>query len=212
MKGCFITLEGGEGGGKSTQLQLLADALRRQTSREVIATRSPGGTLIAEKIRRILKTPEESETLVPDAELLLFAACHAQMCASLIRPALERGAIIISDRFIDSTSVYQGVARGISHDVVEYLNQFATAGLKPDLTIVLDLDIDAGRARANARNGMESDRFDSESAAFFQSVRSGFLKLAENDPARVAVVDASADPQTVLSLILEQIHERLAIF
>lgn len=212
MKGCFITLEGGEGGGKSTQLQLLADALRRQTSREVIATRSPGGTLIAEKIRRILKTPEESETLVPDAELLLFAACHAQMCASLIRPALERGAIIISDRFIDSTSVYQGVARGISPDVVEYLNQFATAGLKPDLTIVLDLDIDAGRARANARNGMESDRFDSESVAFFQSVRSGFLKLAENAPARVAVVDASADPQTVLSLILEQIHERLAIF
>ena len=213
MNGIFLTLEGGEGCGKSTQLELVAKALRTASGREVVTARSPGGTAVAEKIRTILKSREPGEELRPETELMLFGACHAQMCAHLIRPALESGSIVVSDRFTDSTLVYQGVARGIDPDAVRRVNDFVCAGVRPDLVIVLDVPVDVGLRRASVRSGADAaqDRFDSESAAFHNAVREGFLSLARREPGRFAVVDGSKSPEEVTESILETIHERLAI-
>ena len=213
MKGVFLTLEGGEGCGKSTQLELVASALRQRSGRTVVATRSPGGTPAAEKIRTILKSREPGEELRPETELMLFGACHAQMCANLIRPALESGAIVVSDRFTDSTLVYQGVARGIDPDAVRRVNDFVCAGVRPDLVIVLDVPVEVGLRRATGRAGTDAaqDRFDSESVSFHEAVREGFLALARREPGRFAVVDGSKSPEEVTESILEAIHERLAI-
>ena len=212
--GIFITLEGGEGCGKTTQLPLLAAALRtRFPGREIIETRSPGGTPTAEKIRSVLKEPVPSDDLLPETELLLFAACHAQMCERLVRPALSRGAILIADRFCDSTVVYQGVARGLDPDWIAKVNAFACKGTEPALTILLDLDPESAVARTRLRSsGPGNDRFDSETISFHRAVRRGFLKRAAEYPARFAVVDAAADVNAVHSAILEVIRERLALF
>lgn len=210
MKGLFITLEGGEGGGKTTQARLVAETLRRDTGREVICTRSPGGTEVAERIRDILKTAVPGEPLLPETELLLFAACHAQMCEHLIRPAMERGAILISDRYVDSTVVYQGCARGIPAERILELNHYATKGLLPDLTIVLDLPVSSGKLRISHRAGdVADDRFDSESLQFFEHVRNGFLQLARKEPERVRVVDAAQEISMVTDDILKVIYEKL---
>ena len=210
--GCFISLEGGEGCGKSTMLRLLADELRARTGREVVASRSPGGTRVAEKIRSVLKTPEPDENLIPETELLLFGACHAQMCERLIRPALLRGALVLSDRFTDSTVVYQGIARGLPVRLVAQLNAFACRDLRPHMTILLDLDPKIGLSRVSSRGGAaEPDRFDSEELAFHVKVRDGFLNLAKSEPDRFSVIDASADQETVFRRILEEIHVRLAL-
>ena len=216
-KGFFITLEGGEGTGKTTQIRKLADALRIQTKREVIATRSPGGTPVAEKIRDILKSRNPEEDLLPESELLLFGVCHSQMSENLIRPALERGAILISDRFLDSTLVYQGYARGLSKDFVQQINDFSCRYLKPDLTLLLDLDPELGCQRANIRAGaqtdsIQQDRFDSETMDFHRKVRNGFLELAKQEPARFHLIDASGTENQVHQLILEAVHEKLGIF
>lgn len=210
--GCFISLEGGEGCGKSTMLRLLADELRSRTNREVVASRSPGGTRVAEQIRSLLKTPVANEDLLPETELLLFGACHAQMCENLIRPALLRGAIVISDRFTDSTVVYQGVARGLPVRLVKQLNEFACRELRPHLTLLLDLDPETALKRVVARRSeTESDRFDSEAMAFHVKVRNGFLDLAKAEPDRFSVIDASAAPDAALRRILEVIHVRLGL-
>ena len=213
MKGVFLTLEGGEGCGKSTQLDLVASALRTRSGRNVVATRSPGGTPVAEKIRTILKSREPGEELLPETELMLFGACHAQMCATLIRPALEQGAIVVSDRFTDSTLVYQGFARRLDPDSVRRVNEFVCGGVRPDLVIVLDVPVEVGLRRASVRAGTDpaQDRFDSESAAFHNAVRQGFLELARREPGRFAVIDGSRTPEQVTESILEAIHERLAI-
>ena len=213
MKGVFLTLEGGEGCGKSTQLELVASALRKRSGRNVVATRSPGGTPVAEKIRTILKSREPGEELLPRTELMLFGACHAQMCASLIRPALEAGSVVVSDRFTDSTLVYQGVARGLDPDAVRRVNDFVCGSVRPDLVIVLDVPVEVGLRRAAVRAGADSaqDRFDSESAAFHNAVRQGFLDLARTEPERFAVIDGAQTTEQVTESILEAIHERLAI-
>ena len=214
-KGCFITLEGGEGSGKSTQLQKLADRLRSHGNREVIATRSPGGTDIAETIRNILKTRNQKEDLLPESELLLFGVCHSQMSEKLIRPALERGAVLLSDRFYDSTLVYQGSARGLSKDFVRMVNDFSCRHLKPDLTLILDLPPELGCQRANIRAGnsasVQQDRFDSETMDFHQKVRNGFLDLARLEPERFCVIDASGTEDQVHQLIVEAVHAKLGI-
>ena len=213
MKGVFLTLEGGEGCGKSTQLELVASALRQRSGRNVVATRSPGGTPAAEKIRTILKSREPGEELRPETELMLFGACHAQMCANLIRPALESGAIVVSDRFTDSTLVYQGCARRISPETVARVNEFVCRGTRPDLVLVLDIPVELGLRRAAERSGAAAlnDRFDSESTPFHEAVRNGFLELARREPERFAVIVASPSPEQVTRFILEAIHARLAI-
>lgn len=213
IKGYFITLEGGEGSGKSSQLDRIAECLRKLTSREIIASRSPGGTAVAEKIRSILKTPVPEEDLAPETELLLFAACHRQMTEKLIRPAIERGAIIISDRFTDSTLVYQGYARGIDKDVVRCLNTFSCGDVKPDLTIVLDVDLATSLKRTASRgNDIEQDRFDSESNAFHNAIREGFLDIASKEPERIVVIDATGTIDNVTEKIMEAVRARLAVF
>ena len=214
MNGFFLTLEGGEGCGKSTQLERVAAALRSGSDREVLAARSPGGTSVAEKIRTVLKTREPGEELLPETELMLFGACHAQMCEYTIRPVLERGGIVISDRFTDSTLVYQGCARRIDPEMVRRVNEFACRGIRPDLTLVLDIPVELGLRRAAERSGVtaaQDDRFDSESVTFHEAVRNGFLELASREPERFAVIDASASPEQVTQSILKVIHERLAI-
>jgi dTMP kinase len=213
MNGIFLTLEGGEGCGKSTQLERVAAALRAATGREVVTARSPGGTAVAEKIRAILKTREPGEDLLPETELMLFGACHAQMCENMIRPALARGAVVISDRFTDSTLVYQGCARRIAPETVARVNDFVCRGTRPDLVLVLDIPVELGLRRALGRSGTAArdDRFDSESTAFHTAVRNGFLELARREPGRFAVVDASSSPEQVTRSILEAIHARLAI-
>ena len=213
MNGIFLTLEGGEGCGKSTQLKRTAEALRAASGREVVTARSPGGTAVAEKIRNILKAREPGEDLLPETELMLFGACHAQMCEHVIRPVLERGGIVISDRFTDSTLVYQGCARRIAPETVRRVNEFVCRGIRPDLVLVLDIPVELGLRRATNRSGAaaQNDRFDSESTAFHTAVRNGFLELARRDPARFAVIDASPAPEQVTKSILEAIHARLAI-
>ena len=213
MNGIFLTLEGGEGCGKSTQLERVAAALRAASGREVVTARSPGGTAVAEKIRAILKTREPGEDLLPETELMLFGACHAQMCENMIRPALERGAVVISDRFTDSTLVYQGCARRIAPETVARVNEFVCRGTRPDLVLVLDIPVELGLQRTTGRSGgnTQHDRFDSESTAFHTAVREGFLELARREPGRFAVIDASPSPEQVTQSILETIHARLAI-
>ena len=213
MNGIFLTLEGGEGCGKSTQLERVAEALRAKSGREVVTARSPGGTAVAEKIRAILKTREQGEDLLPETELMLFGACHAQMCEHMIRPALARGAVVISDRFTDSTLVYQGCARRIAPEMVARVNEFVCRGTRPDLVLVLDIPVELGLRRTTSRSGgtTQNDRFDSESTAFHTAVRNGFLELARREPGRFAVIDASPSPEEVTQSILEAIHARLAI-
>lgn len=213
MNGLFLTLEGGEGCGKSTQLERVAEALRAKSGREVVTARSPGGTAVAEKIRAILKTREPGEDLLPETELMLFGACHAQMCEHMIRPALNRGAVVISDRFTDSTLVYQGCARRIAPETVARVNEFVCRGTRPDLVLVLDIPVELGLRRTTSRSGgtTQNDRFDSESTAFHTAVRNGFLELARREPGRFAVIDASPSPEEVTQSILEAIHARLAI-
>lgn len=213
MKGLFITLEGGEGCGKSTQIRLLGEALRSALpDREILVTRSPGGTPAAEKIRSILKEPLPDDDLTPETELMLFAACHAQMCAKLIKPALERGAILLVDRFCDSTVVYQGAARGLSPDWIRKVCDFVRKGTLPDLTILLDMDPAVGVARTRTRElDPANDRFDSENLSFHTSVRNGFLEIARREPGRICVIDASPDVQTVQRKIQEVCRERLGL-
>ncbi len=218
-KGFFITLEGGEACGKSTQMLLLENSPDwKNKNRERIFTRSPGGTEIAEKIRAILKNAGGAEALNDRAELLLFSACHAQMTEQRILPALERGAIVVSDRFCDSTTVYQGFARSLDPERVLRINRFACRGLVPDLTILLDLPAQEVMRRIRKRAGEggapapDQDRFDSESEAFHETVRRGFLELARREPQRFRIVDASEDPGSVHRSIKEALRDGLDLF
>lgn len=195
-RGILITLEGGEGTGKSTQLSMLADLLH-DAGLAVLVLREPGGTVLGEAIREVLLDPKR--TGISDrAELLLYEASRAQLVAEVLRPALAAGKIVICDRFYDSTTAYQGHARGLPLDEVEALNRFATAGLTPDLTIVFDIDPATGLGRATA-NG--ADRLESEEAAFHDRVRQGFTRIAEDEPERVVLIDASGTPDEVAARV-----------
>lgn len=184
-QGRFITLEGIEGSGKSTQAALLRDFLVAR-GLEVVVTREPGGSPIAEKIREILLDPRNLK-MVPLAELFLYEASRTQHVAEVIRPALEAGKWVLCDRFFDASTAYQGNARGLGMKMVAELNLVATWGLVPDLTLVLDLPVEAGLKRL-ARS---PDRIESETLDFHQRVRQGYLEIAANDPSRIKVVDAS---------------------
>lgn len=187
MTGLFITLEGPEGAGKSTNRDYLALQLRA-AGLDVVLTREPGGTPLAERIREVLLAPSD-EPMNADAELLLMFAARAQHIAQVIRPALQRGAVVLCDRFTDATYAYQGGGRGLAVERIATLERFVQGDLQPDLTLVFDLPIEVGLARASARGRL--DRFEQEGRAFFDAVRSAYLARAATDTQRYRIVDAS---------------------
>ncbi|HOF39703.1 MAG TPA: dTMP kinase [Candidatus Hydrogenedentes bacterium] len=197
MKGAFITLEGVEGSGKTTQMALLRDRLEADGHR-VLLTREPGGTPIAEAIRGILLDPANT-ALAPVTELLLYEAARAQHVVERIRPALDEGAIVICDRFADSTTAYQGAGRVLPREAVRELHHLATGALWPDLTIVLDLPVEEGLKRAGAAH--TRDRIEREPVEFHERVRQEFLRIAESEPNRVKVVNAAQPVEAVAAAI-----------
>lgn len=200
----FITFEGPEGSGKTTQIQLLADYLQAQ-GRRVVLTREPGGTLIGDEIRACLHNVQHTE-MTAVAELLLYSASRAQLVGQLIRPTLADGGIIICDRFADSTLAYQGYGRGLNLDDLKTITQIATSGLKPDLTFLLDLDVQRGLER-RLTGGEEMNRLDLESVKFHERVRLGYHALVQDDPTRWHIVNADrpvANIQADLRQIVDQ--------
>jgi len=200
--GFFLAFEGGEGAGKSTQARMLADWLRAR-GYEVVTTREPGATAVGRRLRAMLLDPETGE-LSPRAEALLYAADRAEHVESVVRPALARGAIVVSDRYVDSSLAYQGAGRALSTNDVERLSQFATSGLKPDLTVLLDVRVSDGLARTSARDA-SPDRLESEGSDFHERVRIAFRDLADTDPSRYLVVDAAMSPALIHSIVLRRI-------
>jgi len=206
MRGRFLSLEGSEGCGKSTQAERLANALRSRGVR-VVMTREPGGTPTGEMIRDILQHHASGEDISPAAEVLLFAASRAQHVAHVIRPALERGDWVICDRFVDSSLAYQGGARGFGVNEVLEANRLALGGLWPDLTLWFDLPVETALARVVAR-GAHPDRFESEELAFHHRVAEAYAGLARRFPQRILAVAADDTPDAVFAKIWPQIQER----
>jgi dTMP kinase len=200
MTGRFIVLEGGEGAGKSSVQQALGERLRADGV-DVLLTREPGGTPLGERIRELVLAQRALDD--PLAELLLFEAARAHLVAAVIRPALERGTLVICDRFAASSVAYQGYARGLGRDIVEAANAIATGGLEPDLTLLLDLPADRGLAR-RAREG-SANHFDAAGLAFHERVRAGFLELARESPSSWRVIDASQPLDAVVAAAYAEI-------
>ncbi len=198
MKGRFITFEGGEGCGKSTQVRRLKEALEAE-GHEVLLTREPGGTRLSELIRGLLKD-EREDPPCDRAELLLFLAARAQLVRNVIRPALDAGTWVVSDRFSDSTFAYQGYGRGLPLDVLRLANDFACEGLRPDLTVLLDVDTETSRARLRKREAATNttaDRIEQAGDAFHARLRQGFLEMAAQEPNRIVTIEASGTPDEV---------------
>ena len=198
--GTFITFEGGEGCGKSTQIQRIAERLRQQ-GRTVVTLREPGGTAVGEQIRHTLQHSRHSIGMTPEAEVLLFSASRAQLVRELIRPALAKGEVVLSDRFFDSTTVYQGAGRRIDADSITFLNRFAVGDCLPHLTILIDLDPRVGLERVKGRELF--DRMENESLTFHERVRQGYLDLARREPQRVKIVDGNQSLDAVAVQIWE---------
>ncbi len=209
MKGVFITFEGIEGSGKSTQIILLANYLTTH-AKAVTLTREPGGTKIGDQVRKILLDPA-NKALEPKAELLLYAAARAQHLEELVRPELASGKIVLCDRFSDATLAYQGYGRGLDVEMIQALDRMVTAGLRPDMTVLLDIDAAAGLSRARGRNssrGLETEaRFENEDLAFHERVRQGYLLLARREPDRFRVVDASPAPDMIQNNIRKIVED-----
>ncbi|GJD34461.1 dTMP kinase [Methylobacterium aerolatum] len=210
-RGVFITLEGGEGAGKSTQAARLAATLRARTGRPVVVTREPGGSPRAEEIRAAVLAGV-AKPYGPFAEALLFSAARLDHLETLIRPALARGETVICDRFLDSTRAYQGAADGLDAELLDALERVVVGPTRPDLTLILDLPAETGLARARARGaaaGEGADRFEAESLGFHTRLRAAFLEIANREPARCAVIDAAAGPDDVEAAIRAVIATRL---
>ncbi|KKM12884.1 hypothetical protein SY88_01305 [Clostridiales bacterium PH28_bin88] len=212
--GKFITIEGPDGSGKSTQARLLAEYLGKR-NRSIVLTREPGGTFLAEKIRGILLDPDTGG-MAPEAEVLLYAAARAQHVAEIIRPALAAGKWVISDRFVDSSIAYQGYGRGLDPAMIWEVNRLATGGLVPDLTVVLDIDAEEGLSRITRQRETTGgravfDRMEQEETDFHRRVREGYLDLAKQFPHRVKVVSALGQPDAIsrqVSGLVEQLHHQ----
>lgn len=196
-RGLFITFEGPEGAGKSTQIKLLAAYLAGRRF-DVLCTREPGGTPLAEKIRGVVKH-DNVEYITPETELLLFTAARSQHVVNVIRPALTAGKIVLCDRFADSTTAYQGYARGMDMAMIAYLERIAVGDCCPDITFVIDLPVEEGFARTvhRAETAGNYDRFESQNVDFHRQVRAGFLRIAGENPERVKVIDGSRPPEEV---------------
>ena len=200
MRGLFVTFEGIDRSGKTTQAGLLCDALGDQA----LGVREPGGTEAGERVRAVLKDP--SVGLSPEAEALLFAAARSELVAEVILPALEEGKVVVSDRFLDSSLAYQGGARGLGIEDVEQVNHFATRGLRPDLTFLLDLPPEDAAARAG-----ESDRFEEEGAGLQEAVGAAYERLMRADPERWRKIDARATPEEVHAQVMASVKSARAI-
>jgi len=207
-KGLLITLEGIEGAGKSSHIQFIAEQLL-QAGRDVLLTREPGGTNLGERIRELLLKKNE-ESMFEETELLLMFAARAQHVQQVILPAINAGKIVICDRFTDSSYAYQGGGRGISLEKIQQLETWLfsgdLSGFKPELTLLLDLSVETGLSRAQDRSA--ADRFETETVNFFQDVRDAFLKIAQDNPGRVSVIDAELNLKTVQSSILEVLTKK----
>ena len=201
MTPAFITFEGIDGCGKSTQLRMLASELRLR-GREVIATREPGGTPLGSRVRQLVLDTEEQ--VDPLAELLLYAADRAQHVRTLVRPALDSGHVVLSDRYADATVAYQGAGRGFPDEIVAELVALATGGLMPDLTLIFDLPVDESQRRQALRTskGHKADRLDGEDAAFHTRVRDAYLRIAAAEPERVRVIDAAGSVQETQAQVM----------
>ncbi len=204
----FITFEGSEGCGKSTQVSLLASRLTN-AGVPLLVTREPGGTAIGEKIRHLLQFAPESVAMTPETELLLFEASRSQLVREVIQPALDRGTVVISDRFADSTTVYQGVARRLDQEMVVHMNEFAVGKCRPDLTFLLDIDVETAHARMlrRVRPAAGIDRMEQEPLKFYEDVSAAYRELATREPYRIRVVDATRS----ISEIEQEIWEVIAM-
>ena len=203
MAGLFIVFEGGDGGGKSTQVARLVESLRA-SGHAVVATREPGGTRIAEKIRSLILDPENLE-LCDRAEALLYAASRAEHVHHVVRPALERGEIVVSDRYMDSSIIYQGLGRGLGRDEVRNLNLWATDGLLPDLTIVLDVPAGFGLERVGT-----PDRLELAPREMHERIRDYYLAMAASDPGHYIVINARQDIDAIAAVVADHVDELLA--
>jgi dTMP kinase len=208
-RGIFITFEGMDGCGKTTQIRRLTTRLR-SSGRTVLETAEPGGTEIGSEIRRIL-LDSKNHALAPTAEVLLYFACRAQNVDEWILPALSRGEIVISDRFTDSTLVYQGCGRGLGTETVLTLDRIACRGLKPDLTLLIDIDLATSLGRAEARNarGNRTDRMEEQAAAFYVKVRDAYRALAASEPERFRTIDGRASVEEVAEEIWSVVSARV---
>ncbi len=204
----FITFEGIEGSGKTTQVDLLKKALQKK-GYSVLITREPGGTVIGDQIRDVL-LKRQNKKLVPLAELLLYEASRAQHVQEKIQPALKKGKIVLSDRYSDATTVYQGVARALSTKLTNQLNRIATQNIKPHLTLVLDCPVHMGLKRVHQRvSSSQLDRIEQEKISFHQKVRQGYLRLAKKEPHRVKVIDAEGPAAQIHKEILKQVLKKI---
>ncbi len=201
MAPAFITFEGIDGCGKSTQMRMLASELRLR-GREVVVTREPGGTPLGTRIRQLVLDSEEQ--VDPLAELLLYAADRAQHVRALVRPALDSDHVVLSDRYADATVAYQGAGRGFPDEIITELVALATGGLMPDLTLVFDLPVEESQRRAAQRSdrGHKRDRLDAEDAAFHTRVRDAYLRIAASEPERVRIIDAAGSVQETQSQVM----------
>jgi len=209
----FITFEGSEGCGKSTQVLRLAAHLEQAGLRTVV-TREPGGTAIGEKIRDLLQFAPESFAMTPETEVLLFEASRAQLVRETIQPALEHGSVVISDRFFDSTTVYQGVARKLPPEIVETLNAFAVGQARPDLTFILEVDVETARARMlrRVRPVAIADRMEQEPIEFYERVCQGYRDLAMREPDRFIVIDGTQSVEAIETEIWAALANRVPLF
>lgn len=206
QRGFFITLEGGEGSGKSTQVPVVADFFR-QRGYDVVCTREPGGTKLAEQIRSVLLTKDPDEDLCDKSELLLMYAARAQLVETLIKPSLAQGKVVISDRFDLSTLAYQGAGRGIPLAEIAALRQVAIGDFAPDLTLLLDVPVEVGMARMRARG--KADRIEQAGTAFFERIRTGFREYALSHPGEVALIDGTKELAQVSAQVEQVLTERL---
>jgi dTMP kinase len=208
-RGVFISFEGSEGCGKSTQVERLARRLEHMGNPPLV-TREPGGTPIGETIRDLLKFAPESTAMVPETELLLFEASRSQLVREVIRPALARGEVVIADRFFDSTTVYQGVARHLDPRTVQQLNEFAVGDCKPDITFVLNLHAATARERMLKRvqSADKLDRMEREPLEFYERVCQAYVDLAQREPKRIALIDASQTADKIENEIWEALSDR----
>lgn len=207
-RGFLISFEGSEGSGKSTQISWIADRFE-DAGYEVVVTREPGGTPIGEEIRHILMHAAEALSMMPETELLLFAASRAQLVREVILPAVNAGKIVLCDRFMDSTTVYQGVARNIQSEPVHLINTFAVGHMIPDVTVVIDLDAEVGMDRVRHRANDLPDRMEKENIEFYQKVRNGYLMLAKAMPERFVVVDGELPREELGEAIWKQLRKRV---
>jgi dTMP kinase len=205
----FITFEGSEGSGKSTQADKLAARLQRRDV-PYIVTREPGGTPIGESIRELLQFAPHNSNMMPQTELLLFEASRGQLVREVIKPALQRGMCVIADRFFDSTTVYQGAARKLDREIIDALNAFAIGDCVPDITFVLDVDAATAQWRMQ-HAARKADRMEQQPAEFYEHVREGYRELATHEPKRVVLIDGSGDPDEIEEEIWKTLCSRFSV-